>query len=216
MSDNQTNNNEVEINFNPEFVHSDFVEETADKYRKIFAKKFEDYKDMNEIKRKRFSGKTEDEIGIIPLFVKFPVVAQPNAIMTEDSLMYRHIVEKYTTEVFGDPEHRTLNLTIPKEVANKVVSFHNEWTNVTYAYGGGDTRIMFISVRKRDHKFIDAWECVIVIPRETISENDITDNGLVLKFAADFLQNRDIDKIAKEYLAYAKDLNERIGKLGTV
>ncbi|MBR5297765.1 MAG: hypothetical protein IKU29_07870 [Parabacteroides sp.] len=217
MSDNQTNNNEVEISFNPEFIHSNFVEETAAKYQEVFDEKFKDCKDMYEIMRKRFSGKTHDNIGIIPIFVKFPAVVHPRDIITGDSAIYRHILEMYATEVFGDPEHSVLNLTIPKEIASKAIAFHNEWINVTCAYGGGDAHIMFISVRKKDYKFIDAWECVTVFPRpETISENDITDNGLILKFSAQFIQSRDIDKIAKEYLTYAKDLNERIDSFGTV
>ena len=198
----------------------DLAKEWLNGYQRFvsaFDEKFEDYKDMNDIMRKRFSGKTNDEIGIIPIFVKFPAVVHPRDTITGDSTIYRHILELYTTEVFGDPEHSVLNLTIPKEVANKAITFHNEWINVTHAYGGGDTRIMFISVRKKDYKFIDAWECVTVFPRpETISENDITDNGLILKFSAQFVQSRDIDKIAKEYLKYAKDLNERIDNIGTI
>lgn len=170
-----------------------------------------DKMDMNDIMRKRFSGKTDDEIGIIPIFVKFPAVVHPKDIITGDEVLYRHVVELYTTDIFGDPEHGVLNITIPKEVADKVIDFHNEWVNVTYSYGGGDAHIMFISARKKDYKFIDAWECHLVVPRpETISKKDINDNGLILKFSAHFLQNKDIDKIAKEYLAYAKDLHERV------
>lgn len=211
MSNDQSNN-EIEINFTPEYVNSDFVEENASRYISAFSKL-----DMNDIMRKRFSGKTDDEIGIIPIFIKFPTVVHPKDIITGDSALYRHIVELYTTDVFGDPEHKVLHITIPKEVAGKVINFHNEWVNVTYSYGGGDTRIMFISVRKKDYKFIDAWECHLVVPvPETISEKDISDDGLILKFSAHFLQNKDIDKIAKEYLAYAKDLNERIDNIGTI
>jgi hypothetical protein len=170
-----------------------------------------DKMNMNDAMRKRFSGKTDDEIGIIPIFVKFPDVVHPKDIITGDEALYRHIVELYTTDIFGDPEHGVLNITIPKEVAGKVIDFHNEWVNVTYGYGGGYACIMFISARKKDYKFIDAWECHLVVPRsETISEKDINDNGLILKFSAHFLQNRDIDKIAKEYLTYAKDLHERV------
>lgn len=170
-----------------------------------------DKMDMNDIMRKRFSGKTDDEIGIIPIFVKFPAVVHPKDIITGDEALYRHIVELYTTDIFGDPEHGVLNITIPKEVAGKVINFHNEWVNVTYRYCREDACIMFISARKKDYKFIDAWECHSVVPRpETISEKDINDNGIILPFSAHFLQNKDIDKIAKEYLAYAKDLNERI------
>jgi hypothetical protein len=176
-----------------------------------------DKMDMNDIMRKRFSGKTDGEVGIIPIFVKFPVVVHPKDIITGDSVLYRHIVELYATDIFGDPEHDVLNITISKEVASKVIDFHNEWVNVAYSYGGGNAHIMFISVRKKDYKFIDAWECAIVVPRpETISEKDIDDNGLILKFSAHFLQNKDIDRIAKEYLTYAKDLNERIDLIGTV
>jgi hypothetical protein len=176
-----------------------------------------DKMDMNDIMRKRFSGKTDGEVGIIPIFVKFPDVVHPKDIITGDSVLYRHIVELYATDIFGDPEHDVLNITISKEVASKVIGFHNEWVNVAYSYGGGNAHIMFISVRKKDYKFIDAWECAIVVPRpETISEKDIDDNGLILKFSAHFLQNKDIDRIAKEYLTYAKDLNERIDLIGTV
>lgn len=176
-----------------------------------------DKMDMNDIMRKRFSGKTDDEIGIIPIFVKFPVVVHPKDIITGAEVLYRHIVELYATDIFGDPEHEVLNITIPKEVAGKVIDFHNEWVNVTYSYGGGNAHIMFISARKKDYKFIDAWECALVVPRpETISEKDINDNGLILKFSAHFLQNKDIDKIARDYLTYAKDLNERIDLFGTV
>ena len=176
-----------------------------------------DKMDMNDIMRKRFSGKTDDEIGIIPIFVKFPVVVHPKDIITGAEALYRHIVELYTTDIFADPEHGVLNITIPKEVASKVIDFHNEWVNVTYRYGGGDACIMFISARKTDYKLIDAWECHLVVPRpETISEKDINDNGIILPFSAHFLQNKDIDKIAKEYLTYAKDLYERIDLIGTV
>lgn len=194
-----------------------FDKKKETKHRDIFDKKFEDYKDMNEIMRKRFSGKMDDEIGIIPIFVKFPADVNSRDIISGDSTIYRHIVELYTTEVFGDPEHGILNLTIPKEIANKVIDFHNEWVNVTHSCGGVDAQIMFISARKKDYKFIDAWECHLVVPvPETISEKDITDNGLILKFSAHFLQSKNIDKIAKEYLTYAKDLNERIGNIDTI
>ena len=212
IMNNDQSNDEIGINFNPEYANLDFVEETASKYIEVFSKM-----DMNDIMRKRFSGKTGDEVGIIPIFVKFPVVVHPKDIITGDSALYRHIVELYATDIFGDPEHGVLNITISKEVAGKVIDFHNKWVNVTYNYGGGDACIMFISVRKKDYKLIDAWECHLVVPRpETISEKDIDDNGLILKFSALFLQNKDIDRIAKEYLTYAKDLNERIDLIGTV
>lgn len=211
MSKDQSNN-EIGINFNPEFTYSDFVEENASRYIEAFSKL-----NMNDIMEKRFSGKMDDEIGIIPIFVKFPTVVHPKDIITGDEVLYRHIVELYTIDVFGDPKYKVLHITIPKEVAGKVIDFHNKWVNVTYSYGGGDARIMFISARKKDYKFIDAMECTLVVPvPETISEKDISDDGLILKFSAHCLQNKDIDKIAKEYLTYAKDLNERIDLIGTV
>ena len=85
MSNDQSNN-EIEINFTPEYVNSDFVEENASRYISAFSKL-----DMNDIMRKRFSGKTDDEIGIIPIFIKFPTVVHPKDIITGDSALYRQL-----------------------------------------------------------------------------------------------------------------------------
>ena len=212
---NDRSNNEIEINFKPEYVHSESVEEHASRFKEAF-----DKFDMNDIMRKRFSGKTDDEIGIIPVFIHPPTIKTPDDVVSDHCMLYRHIIEFYTSEVFGDPENRVLNLTIPKEMAKKLIPFHNEWVDILGAYGGKPASLLFISVRKKDLKFVDAWVCPYVIPKqEYVSEKDINDNGLILKFLAGFMQSKSIDNIARAYLDYKAGLRclaEGIDTIGTV